>query len=48
MKKPTVNAAVTARVGITKVNEAMINETNARINGLDITVTALAAQGGQQ
>lgn len=48
MKKPTVNAAVTARVGITKVSEAIMTESNARINGLDITVAAAPTKGGQQ
>lgn len=45
-KKPTVNAAATARVGITEVSEQIMTESNARINGLDITVAGLPHSGG--
>ena len=47
-KKPTVNAAATARVGYSKESEAIMTESNARINGLDITVAAAPTKGGQQ
>jgi len=46
-KKPTVNAAATARVGYSKSGSIM-TESNARINGLDITVAAAPTKGGQQ
>lgn len=46
MKKPTVNAARTARVGITEVSEQIMTESNARINGLDITLAAAPTEGG--
>lgn len=48
MKKPTVNAADTARVGYSKESDAMINESKAPINGLDITVAGLLRNGGLQ
>lgn len=48
MKKPTVNAADTARAGITKVSEAIMNETQGPINGLDITVAVASSEGSPQ
>jgi hypothetical protein len=47
-KKPTVNAAATARVGITKVTDAMINESIFHLNRMDITVAAALSEGDQK
>lgn len=47
-KKPTVNAAATARVGYSKESEAIMTETNTSVTGLDITVAGRQAQGAQQ
>lgn len=46
-KKPTVNAAVTARVGYSKESEAIMNEVSSQIN-LDITPAGHPRSGGQQ
>ena len=49
MKKPTVNAARTARVGVTEVSEAIMNENRISLNGwTDIEVSAPDFQGGAQ
>lgn len=44
-KKPTVNAAATARVGYSKSGSIM-TESNARINGLDITLAVTLTEVG--
>ena len=46
MKKPTVIAASTARVGYSvKASEAIMNENTARVTGLDITAAGLPRSG---
>lgn len=46
MKKPTVNTAPTARVGyFFRESDAIMNEINARVTGLDITVAGLPHSG---
>ena len=44
-KKPTVNAALTARVGHLKTSEQIMTESIASRNGLDITVAGLPHSG---
>ena len=48
MKKPTVNAALTARVGHLKTSEQIMTESMARVTGLDITVAGLPHRVEQQ
>lgn len=48
MKKPTVNAALTARVGHLKTSEQIMTESIASRNGLDITVAGLPHRVEQQ
>lgn len=48
MKKPTVNAAGTARVGYSRKSEAIMNENPDSLNRLDITVAAASSEGSPQ
>lgn len=47
-KKPTVNAAQTARVGYSKVSEPIMTEIKRPVSGLDIAPAGTLRNGGQQ
>jgi len=47
-KKPAFNAGATARAGYSRKSQAIMTESNTRINGFDITVAAAPTEGGQQ